>query len=370
MKSFNWNNNYETGLVEVDVQHKKLVNIINEYSSLLSTNSTTKNDIDATLKKLVDYTKLHFCDEEALMMNANIDSRHLLPHKKLHDDVINEISLLMSEALIDTPSAKTHILDLIIHWLAYHILGTDMNMARQVAAIKSGVSAKDAYDTEERNKDKSTEPLLDALNGLFSQVSLRNKELRELNESLENKIALRTTQLMDANKHFETLSLTDSLTGMSNRRHAMKQLSLLWDESISNVKPLACLMIDVDYFKSINDTYGHDVGDLFLVKLSEQLKYSIRNDDMACRLGGDEFFIICPNTDLKGALNLAEHINSKVSSLVIETQHKPMHVSISVGVGVNIADMNNFEALIKVADESVYLAKGSGRGCVRAVQSV
>ena len=136
----------------------------------------------------------------------------------------------------------------------------------------------------------------------------------------------------------------------------------------SSAKPIVCLMIDVDSFKSINDTYGHDMGDLFLIKLSERIMHSIRNDDIACRLGGDEFFIICPNTDLKGGFHLAEIINNEVSSLIVETKGKAILGSVSIGVAVKKVNIPNFEALIKIADESVYLAKASGRGCVKTVQ--
>jgi len=368
VKSFNWNSNFETGIQKVDEQHKTLVDIINEYSSLLANNATTSNDIEATLEKLLTYTKFHFEDEELLMDNIQLDSRHVQPHKKLHNDLVDEITSMVLDESSDKFSVRTHILDLVIYWLAYHILGTDMNMARQMSAIQSGLSPDAAYEQEEKEKDKSTEPLLDALNGLFSQVSARNKELQELNSSLEEKVELRTLQLMEANKHLEKLSLTDPLTNIPNRRYAMQQLTLLWDESEQTSKPIVCLMIDVDYFKSINDTYGHDIGDLFLIKFSETLKYSIRNDDIVCRLGGDEFFIICPDTDLKGGLHLAGMIKEKVSLLKIETKEKPIYGSISVGVAVKTKTMSNFEELIKIADKGVYLAKSSGRGCVRTIQ--
>lgn len=220
-------------------------------------------------------------------------------------------------------------------------------------------------------KDKSTEPLLEALNGLFSQVSARNKELQELNHSLEEKVALRTEELNKLNKELENLSLTDVLTKMPNRRHAIQKLSSLWNESIINLKPITCLMIDADYFKSINDTYGHDIGDLFLVKLGETLKYSIRNDDLACRLGGDEFFVICPNTDLQAGKTLAEIIAKQFSQLCLENEGELLDIklSLSIGVAEKTPAMQNYEALIKLADEGVYKAKDNGRNCIQTVQS-
>lgn len=300
MKSFNWNSNFETGVKEVDEQHKELVKIINNYSELLANNSATIENIDKTLEKLITYTKFHFREEETLMCSSGVDPRHIKLHKNLHKGLIDEINSMVTKNHSDKFLVRTHILDLIIHWLAYHILGTDMNMAKQMTAIQSGLSAEVAFELEEKNKDKSKEPLLEALNGLFSQVSNRNKELQALNNSLEEKVLMRTKELSKLNKELESLSLTDSLTNMLNRRYAMKQLSILWKESKVNSKPITCLMIDADYFKCINDTYGHDVGDSFLIKLGLTLQHSIRNDDLACRLGGDEFIILCPETDLQG----------------------------------------------------------------------
>jgi hemerythrin len=370
MKSFIWNSNFETGIAEIDEQHQELVKIINDYSHLLANNSATIENIDQTLKTLVSYTEYHFCEEEMLMHKIGLDPRHIKLHKGLHHGLVEEIKSMIPQNHSDNLFAKTYILDLIIHWLAYHILGTDMNMARQMAAIQSGLSAEAAFELEERAKDKSTEPLLEALNGLFSQVSSRNKELQTLNNSLEEKVMRRTEELIELNKELESLSLTDSLTEMPNRRHATQQLSLLWKESEATLKPIACLMIDIDFFKQINDTYGHDVGDIVLIELALTLKHSIRNDDLACRLGGDEFIVLCPETDLQGALYLADIIAKRFSQLNIEANGNPIDIepSLSVGVAVKTSEMLNNEALLKVADEGTYKAKANGRNCIKTVQ--
>lgn len=370
MKSFIWNSNFETGIVEIDEQHQELVKIINNYSHLLANNSATIENIDQTLKTLVSYTEYHFCEEEMLMHKIGLDPRHIKLHKGLHHGLVEEIKSMIPQNHSDNLFAKTYILDLIIHWLAYHILGTDMNMARQMEAIQSGHSAASAFELEEKAKDKSTEPLLEALNGLFSQVSIRNKELQTLNNSLEEKVMRRTEELIELNKELESLSLTDSLTEMPNRRHATQQLSLLWKESEATLKPIACLMIDIDFFKQINDTYGHDVGDIVLIELALTLKHSIRNDDLACRLGGDEFIVLCPETDLQGALYLADIIAKRFSQLNVKANGNPIDIepSLSIGVAVKTSAMLNNEALLKVADEGTYKAKANGRNCIKTVQ--
>lgn len=367
MKTFKWNSNYETGVSIVDEQHHCLVEIINEYSNLLANNTTTATDIELTLNKLIDYTKFHFNEEEQLMYKVGLDTRHIAHHEKLHRDILLEISTLLSDKVTDRLSIAHYILDLIIHWLVYHILGTDMNMAQQMKGIQEGLSSRDVYDLEEKIKDKSTEPLLEALNALFIQISERNKDLIELNKTLEEKVISRTQQLSERNKELAILSLTDSLTNMANRRHAMQQLSLLWAESEQHKRPLSCLMIDIDYFKQINDTHGHDMGDVVLIELAKVFQHSIRTDDIACRLGGDEFFIICPATDLKGGFNIAAIINKQVKALTIDIPDGHLSLSTSIGIATKTPQMTSIEDLIKAADDGVYSAKSNGRGCAKSI---
>ncbi len=112
----------------------------------------------------------------------------------------------------------------------------------------------------------------------------------------------RTRQLVEANKQLEVLSYTDALTQLPNRRCAIQTLKELWNDASLADAPLVCIMIDADYFKQVNDSCGHEAGDVVLKELSHTLKHSFRSDDIVCRLGGDEFLVICPNTDLAGCL--------------------------------------------------------------------
>jgi len=125
------------------------------------------------------------------------------------------------------------------------------------------------------------------------------------------------------------------------------------------------MMIDADHFKEVNDTYGHDAGDDVLRGLAKELQGSVRSDDIVCRLGGDEFLIICPNTGLKGGMTIAELTRKKVADLRIQTGDGNWHGSISVGVAVRLSTMNHHEELIKIADDGVYAAKRDGKNCVR-----
>ena len=124
-------------------------------------------------------------------------------------------------------------------------------------------------------------------------------------------------------------------------------------------------MIDADYFKQVNDSHGHDAGDAVLNELARTLKYSLRTDDMVCRLGGDEFFVLCPNTDEVGGLHIAKQLHQAVSELRVPTGSDFWQGSVSIGFAAKNAAMKGQDELIKAADEGVYAAKNAGKNCVR-----
>ena len=368
MSLFNWDQNFETGIGVVDEQHQYLVGFINHYGNLLSENTISIDDINIALLDLTRYAEFHFKEEESLMRDCGVHQLHIEEHIKVHRVFMQDIYSMQAFIIEEDQTSARQLLNFLIHWLAYHILGIDQNMARQMTAIEEGATALQAFVAEEKQQDSATVPLLAALNGLFEQVSERNKQLLRFNQLLEDKVEERTAELKRASKKLEELSLTDSLTHLPNRRSAFKQLALHWQDSKELGMPLVCIMIDADNFKRINDTSGHDAGDLVLQTLSRELKNTFRNDDIVCRLGGDEFLVICPNTDLKGGMHIAETARQKVSELEVETSHQVWIGSISVGVAEITQEFGSMNELIKAADESVYLAKSAGKNSVCSIQ--
>lgn len=367
MESFHWDSCFETGLHDVDEQHKYLVEVINRFGELLVENELKLDDMESVFKELAAYAEYHFQEEEGLMSRIGIDERHKRKHEKSHQDFLQEVTFMHADMAPGQFKEAQNLFIYLTHWLAYHILGTDQDMGRQLKAIEAGSTARQAYAEEERRADAATEPLLVALDGLFQQVSERNRQLIELNLSLEEKVAQRTRALSEANLKLEELALTDSLTTLPNRRNAMRHLTSLWEEVRLSQQPFACMMIDADHFKEVNDSYGHDAGDMVLQSLAKTIQHAVRSDDVVSRLGGDEFFVICPQTDREGGAHVAELIRQAVAALSVNTGDGVWHGSVSIGLAVWSPEMVDYEELMKKADNGVYAAKRDGQNCVRSV---
>jgi hemerythrin len=363
LDSFQWGDHFFTGIEDIDAQHHVLVDLINHLGDLLSkVDRVNDADTEAVVKELTAYSQYHFSNEESMMEQVGLDAQHIAQHKQFHLDFLNEVTQLKN---VTGDHAAENLLKFLTYWLAYHILGTDQSMARQVAAISSGLSPRAAFDAEKIAKEGATEPLLLALNGLFHQVSERNHQLQELNHTLETKVEERTRSLSEANHLLEQMALIDVLTGLPNRRHAMAWLTRVWGQSTQTLAPLSCMMIDADGFKQVNDNHGHDAGDEVLKQLARQLRQLVRTDDVVCRLGGDEFLIICTDTALDGALTVARKMRESVAKLKVPVTGGGIWPgSVSVGVAQRTTDMQCIEDLIKAADAGLYQAKRNGRNRV------
>lgn len=365
MYLFPWDKNFETGLSEVDRQHNHLVSVINEFGELISLNEVNQTDLEKIFSELVSYTQYHFGEEEKLMAEIGVDDRFSNYHQQEHLGFLQDVTLMHQHMNSSGDRSGKELFEFLTNWLIYHIMGTDMSLARQIKSIQNGRLAEIAYHDEDHAVDRSTGLLLKSLHKLFQQVSNRNKQLHELNQTLEIKVEERTRALSELNRKLGELALTDVLTGLSNRRHCIQLLEQLWGEPYEKALPLSCMMIDADGFKKINDTYGHDAGDIVLCEFAKQLKYAVRTDDVVCRLGGDEFMILCPNTDLEGAILVATLTHAKIAGLTVRVAGGAWQGSISVGVAVRTGSMQRPEDLLKAADLGVYAAKSAGRNCVR-----
>jgi two-component system cell cycle response regulator len=166
--------------------------------------------------------------------------------------------------------------------------------------------------------------------------------------------------------HSLELAVTDQLTGLHNRRYMTGQLDSLTKRAAMGGEPVAALLIDIDHFKKINDTFGHDVGDEVLREFALRLASNVRAIDLPCRYGGEEFTVIMPETQLADAMRIAERIRMHVagSPFRVAQGKELLTVTISVGVSASLGETDTPEALLKRADEGVYEAKASGRNAV------
>lgn len=164
-----------------------------------------------------------------------------------------------------------------------------------------------------------------------------------------------------AKKELEVLSVTDKLTNISNRRQIDETLHLETEKSSRYDNPLSIILIDIDHFKRVNDTYGHQIGDEVLKSVAKIMKNNIRKIDFIGRFGGEEFMIICPETGKDGAMSLAEDIRRKVEEHTFDTVNR---VTISLGVTTYDKERDDASSLFKKCDAALYLAKDAGRNRV------
>lgn len=189
------------------------------------------------------------------------------------------------------------------------------------------------------------------------KINEKTTQLEKLNESLEQKVVERTVELSKLKDNFKKLATTDELTSMHNRYSLMNILSSEINRSNRYKTPLSLIMYDVDFFKKVNDTYGHDVGDDILSSLSRLVMKNLRDADIVGRYGGEEFLIILPNTILENAKQYAERLRKEVEAHSFQTVGK---ITISMGV-VALEHTENINEIFKRVDNLLYTSKNGGR---------
>jgi two-component system cell cycle response regulator len=164
------------------------------------------------------------------------------------------------------------------------------------------------------------------------------------------------------------MAVTDGLTGLHNRRYLDSHLQTLFDRAVARRRPLSVMITDLDRFKSINDTHGHDGGDDVLREFARRLRKNVRGIDLACRYGGEEFVVVMPDTDGAIAEKVAERIRAEIAAqpFPIGRDGKAIEVTVSVGVSSLLKGPDTVEALMKRADLALYEAKSGGRNRVVA----
>ncbi len=197
------------------------------------------------------------------------------------------------------------------------------------------------------------------LRGAFKIIQLQKELIKERNDLVNS-----AGEWARSNRRLTHVAMTDPLTHLSNRRHGLDSFSAEWDFAKANNQPLSCLMLDIDHFKKINDTYGHKAGDAVLVMLATLLQGDARSEDLVFRYGGEEFCIICPGATKEMACVVAERIRQSVEGHSFQLDDMDIAVTVSVGVAVMMPTHADKDALIHDADSALYFAKKTGRNRV------
>lgn len=195
---------------------------------------------------------------------------------------------------------------------------------------------------------------------LSEKINALNPYQIELLEVLGNQAS---TSIANARFHaeIERLAITDGLTGLFNHRHFQERLSQEFSRIDRFSEPLSVLIIDIDHFKKINDTYGHPVGDAVLKGVADKIRKTIRNIDISARYGGEEFAVILIGTDERGAMNMAERLRKAVMNKTFSADKNTFNVTISIGISTYTKGIKRKEELIEKADKALYQAKRGGR---------
>jgi len=209
--------------------------------------------------------------------------------------------------------------------------------------------------------NKQQQAIVVELNGRIS-VDLSG-EFKQTHSIMQNITERKATE----NK-LKMLATTDPLTGLGNRRAFFEQSGRDCRRCIRYQHPFSCMMLDIDHFKSINDTFGHDVGDEVLKMVADIMKKSLRDVDVLGRLGGEEFAVAMPETDLNGAAVIAERIRLAIDLFQLDTDAGVIDTKISIGVTTLGGDIRSVEAMLKQADTLLYKAKQNGRNRVELVE--
>jgi two-component system, cell cycle response regulator len=175
-----------------------------------------------------------------------------------------------------------------------------------------------------------------------------------------------TERLRDNVQMSIEMAITDALTGLFNRRYMESHVATLIEQALTRGKPLTALVLDIDYFKSVNDTHGHDAGDDVLREFALRIRRSIRGIDLACRYGGEEFVVIMPETDLAVAAMVAERLRRRIAAdpFAIQQGARSIPVTISIGISALRGKDDSAAGLLKRADQALYRAKRDGRNRV------
>jgi diguanylate cyclase (GGDEF)-like protein len=200
---------------------------------------------------------------------------------------------------------------------------------------------------------------------LYAKTKRAEEKLQKASDHLEKEVVNRTAELKKAKDKMEQLSITDGLTGLYNYRYLIHSIESELRRAIRYHRILALLLMDIDYFKNLNDTYGHLCGDFVIKTVATLLKSNVRGTDVVARYGGDELAVMLIETNRKSALEVAEKLKQAIGSHTFQWRTKELSVNVSIGLATApVPGIQDGSDLVDAADRALYQAKKAGRNTV------
>ncbi|WP_462320868.1 sensor domain-containing diguanylate cyclase [Halochromatium sp.] len=225
-------------------------------------------------------------------------------------------------------------------------------------AFRSGI------DIAFRQSEMSTQELDARLQAVrrVADLQLKSQKDRVEMRRIANQLAL-------SQRRAELLSLTDQLTGLPNRRSAIDAMQQAWEQESHRERPMSVIMVDIDRFKQVNDTYGHAAGDKVLIEFAETLKQDMGQQEAVYRMGGEEFLFLSSGASFKELILTAERMRRRVAALEISFEEQSLRVTISLGIAQRSEEHTRFDALLVHADQALYAAKSGGRNRINVYRN-
>jgi len=212
--------------------------------------------------------------------------------------------------------------------------------------------------------DYVTKPINHQILQARLKAASRLINLQEEADRHQEEIRRTVSEMGILNRKLQTMALEDQLTQLPNRRCGLDHFDKEWARTTRSGEPLLCMILDIDHFKNVNDTYGHDAGDVVLQKTAAVMNQCMRDSDIVCRFGGEEFLVICPGADVEVAKVLGDRLRKAIENNIIDSPEFKGNITISLGVAVRSEWHDSPKDMIKNADEALYAAKEAGRNLV------
>jgi two-component system cell cycle response regulator len=241
-----------------------------------------------------------------------------------------------------------------------------LRLCSQLRSLPEGRNVPILVVVSESDRRKLTQALEMGVNDYLTRPVDRNELVARVRTQLRKK------RYADRLRHNVQLSLemaiTDQLTGLHNRRYMSRHLNALVASARKNGKPVSFIIMDIDFFKAVNDSHGHDIGDEVLKEFASRIAANVRGIDLVCRYGGEEFVVVMPDTDIAFACSVAERLRKGIETTPFEISRAPNSLSLTISIGVAGSEGENdtAQAMLHRADQALYRAKRSGRNRVVA----